>query len=868
MRCCPVPPHEVKNFRTGVTTVRQGDVTSTSLPDSRIPPSGPQSRTLVRALRGLVLASLILPAALLAAASVQDWQQLHDAAGQRARRTAAVLREHALKVFETHELILDRIDDRTRGMTWAEIDRSEALHSDLKRMATGYEHLSSLLLVSPDGRLSNNTRRFPVEPPVNNADRAYFRVPQSDPNVGTFIDEPVRGRVSGEPIINVSRRKSSASGEFDGVIAVAVFLDYFSRFYRNLYPQGEDSVTLARADGTVLVREPPTTTGIERLSPQSGLMRSIAAASTGFYETVSELDKVRRLHAYEKVGPYPLYVSYGVSLSAVRQEWLRNLKVSGMFALLGSIGLAIVTWIALRQARREQSAVESWRTEAIERERAERLYRTLYNKAPIPQQSLDSDGILLNVSDTWLELLGYEREAVIGRPMREFLPNDLHDRFNEARSRLMQTGAIRDVALEVQRRSGERVPVLWSGRVERDSDGQFVKTFGALVDITERRKAEQTLAQLQKMEAVGQLVAGVGHDFNNLLQAMSGCLQMIDRRVSDPKLKTILEAGQQAIDRGAKLTQQLMGFARKEALRPEPVDVPDQVLGMCELLARALRENIKLDVEFGHDLWPALVDPTQFEVAILNLAVNARDAMPNGGTLRIGGRNVRLGPGDHADGLIGDFVRVTVSDTGSGMPPDVLARAFDPFFTTKEVGKGTGLGLSQVYGFARQSGGGVEIESTPGAGTAVHLLLPRSEQSAATQGRVRRTHGAIDGLKVLFVEDDPVVGTMVGAALEDLGCKVIRATTAEDALDVLKNGAEIELLFSDIVMPGRLSGVELAKEARLLRPDLGVVLTTGYSEDVARLEGTRVLAKPYRMEALARALATERRGQSAAQSAT
>jgi CheY-like chemotaxis protein len=332
---------------------------------------------------------------------------------------------------------------------------------------------------------------------------------------------------------------------------------------------------------------------------------------------------------------------------------------------------------------------------------------------------------------------------------------------------------------------------------------------------------------------------------------------MIDKRVSEPKLKTILEAGQQAIDRGAKLTQQLMGFARKEALRPEPMDVPDQVLGMSELLARALREDIKLKVEFEKGLWPVLVDPTQFEVALLNVAVNARDAMMEGGTLCVEGRNTTLEPGRDLDGLSGEFVQITISDSGSGMLPEVLDRVFDPFFTTKEVGKGNGLGLSQVYGFARQSGGTVRIESTPGDGTSVHMLLPRSREVPLAGRAARREHGAIQGVRVLLVEDDPIVAMMVAAALEDLGCEVVRAGTGDEALEALKSGLPVQLVLSDIVMPGQVNGVELAREVRVLRPDLGMVLTTGYSEDRAKADGVRVLAKPYRMEALAQALKAE-----------
>ena len=799
---------------------------------------------------------MVLPAVFVAAAAFHNWGQLNASVERRARNTAVILREHALKVFQTHELVLDRTEERTRGLTWEQIDRSEDVHQFMNGILTGLDYVSAVFMVRPDGHLSNNTRSFPLSGQVSVSDRDYFRAAQGGPTGDIYISEPALGRLTGESIINVSRRRSGPRGEFDGVVALAVDTDYFTGFYGTVGTGEGDSLLLGRADGAVVVRTPPALNGREGTETQDALSRAIGTSGNGFYKTISEPDRVQRLHAYEKVGPYPLYVSYGASLTAVRRMWLQDVLLYGLFAILVSGGLALITWIALRQARREQAAVERWRSEALERERAEGHYRDLYNRAPVPQQSLDINGALLNVSDTWLELLGYERDAVLGRPFLEFLPQDQWARFQEHRLRLVETGKVKDLALDVLRRSGERVPILWSGTTDRDGKGHFVQTLGALVDVTERRKAEKGLARLQKMEAIGQLTAGIGHDFNNLLQALSGCVQMIDRRVSEPRLKTILEAGQQAIDRGAKLTQQLTGFARREALRPQPVDVPDQVLGMSELLARALRENIRINLGFEPGLWPALADPTQLEVAILNLAVNARDAMPDGGTLCIEGKNVTLTPDEQTDHLVGDFVRLTVSDTGTGMPPDVLERVFDPFFTTKEVGKGTGLGLSQVYGFARQSGGTVQIESSPGDGTRVHLLIPRSEEAAVAESVVKRTHGTTNGLKVLFVEDDPIVGSLVGAALEDLGCEVTRATTAEEALETLNNGVEVELLFSDIVMPGK-SGLELGKEARVIRPGLRILLTTGYSEEAARLDGVRVLAKPYRIETLVAAFAAE-----------
>ncbi|HEV7372286.1 hybrid sensor histidine kinase/response regulator [Arenibaculum sp.] len=371
----------------------------------------------------------------------------------------------------------------------------------------------------------------------------------------------------------------------------------------------------------------------------------------------------------------------------------------------------------------------------------------------------------------------------------------------------------------------------------------------------QRAEAEERLRQAQKMDALGQITGGVAHDFNNLLQALSGCLALIDRRAKLPEIRPLIEAGQQAIDRGAKLVQQMMAFSRRQALRPEPIDVRDRVLAMSQLLDRVLRADIPLETEFGPGLWTVEVDPTQFELALINLAVNARDAMPEGGTLAIGAANATLGPGDPS-GLTGDFVRLWVSDTGCGMPPEVAARAFDPFFTTKPVGEGTGLGLSQVHGLAHQSGGTAWIESTPGAGTTVVLLLRRSlapvgaaDGAVAPVAAVRR-----DGRRILMVEDDPVVASTVGAALAEAGYEVARVSTADDALPLLASRARIDLLFSDVVMPGKRSGIDLAMEARRLRPELPVILTTGYSEKVARADGFPVLAKPYRIDDLIRAL--------------
>ncbi|MEC4591919.1 MULTISPECIES: ATP-binding protein [Nitrospirillum] len=392
-----------------------------------------------------------------------------------------------------------------------------------------------------------------------------------------------------------------------------------------------------------------------------------------------------------------------------------------------------------------------------------------------------------------------------------------------------------------------------SQRLARSSAEQEEKVRAA---VAEAESANTALFQAHRMEAVGRLTGGIAHDFNNLLQAVSGCLDMLLRRAPDDRSRDLIRAGMQAVDRGAGLTRQLMAFARRQALRPEPVDVAELVRTMRQLLMHALRADIVLEMVLPQGLWPAMADSAQLELALLNVAVNARDAMPNGGVLRFVAENVHLAPDQTEDALKGQFVRLAITDTGSGIDPAVLPHVFEPFFTTKEVGKGSGLGLSQVYGFARQSGGTVHLDSVPGVGTTVTLFLPR----AATAPRrppapaEARPADRVETRIVLVVEDDATVSATVSASLKERGFTVLQASRADQALALLQDGDTIDILFSDIVMPGGMNGVELAKVARLLRPDLAVLLTTGYAENLPPLEGMRLLPKPYRMDQLLDAL--------------
>ncbi|MDO8802222.1 ATP-binding protein [Phenylobacterium sp.] len=374
-------------------------------------------------------------------------------------------------------------------------------------------------------------------------------------------------------------------------------------------------------------------------------------------------------------------------------------------------------------------------------------------------------------------------------------------------------------------------------------------------EMHERERAESALRQSQRMEAMGQLTGGVAHDFNNILMIASSGLDLMERTDKPERRKMLIDGMRQAVDRGASLTRQLLAFSRRTSLRPEVIDVTAQLEGMRLLLDRSLGEDISVIVDLPPDLWRVHVDPSEFELAILNLAVNARDAMPGGGAITISGSNR---PAGSDATLPGDHLVLRVADTGSGMTPETLSRVFEPFFTTKAVGKGTGLGLSQVYGFSRASGGDVRIQSEVGRGSTILLLLPRTEEPlplvTPDPSPVTRPPGAQGDL--LLVEDDEGVATLVSGMLTELGYNVTRVDCAAGAVAALEANPAFDIVFSDLVMPGEMDGIALAREIGRRWPSLPVLLTTGFSPGVAAAaaEGLTLLTKPYGIGALAAAL--------------
>lgn len=573
------------------------------------------------------------------------------------------------------------------------------------------------------------------------------------------------------------------------------------------------------------------------------------------------------------------------------QTWVRLIAAP----VRGAAGETIAGVVAIVDIDREK------RIERALRE-SEKIFRDLTEALPQIVWTATVDGGLDYCNRRWPNFTGTSSDEANGEGWIHHLHPDDAPRTRERWYRCVETGEPFETEYRLRDKEGDHHWFLARAVPLRDEAGRILRWFGTCTDIgeivaarqtlargseslarevaertrqleeanarlrtemEERSRAEEALRHAHKMEAIGQLTGGIAHDFNNLLQVVAGNLQLLNgdlagNAIAAQRIRNALSG----VERGAKLASQLLAFARRQPLAPQVVNLGRLVRSMRDLLRRSLGEEIETETAVAEGLWNTLIDPVQVENAILNLAVNARDAMAGGGRLTIEVANTCLDAAHtarHPEAKPGQYVMLAVSDTGSGMPQDVLARAFEPFFTTKPEGHGTGLGLPMVYGFVRQSDGWVELDSEPGRGTMVRIFLPREhrEEKAAPE----RPAGPVSGGSetILVVEDDAEVRATVVDILRDLGYRVLQAEDGASALAIVRSGVPIDLLFTDVIMPGAISSPELAGEARRVLPDLAVLFTSGYARDAivhgGRLdEGIHLLSKPFRNEELAHRL--------------
>jgi PAS domain S-box-containing protein len=495
-----------------------------------------------------------------------------------------------------------------------------------------------------------------------------------------------------------------------------------------------------------------------------------------------------------------------------------------------------------------------------ERETARSINQRIFDTSLDLILVVDRQGHFLRVSPSARAILGHKPEEMIGRNAKDFIYAADLENTRENMRHARRGRDPRNFECRYVHKDGYLVTLAWTG-IWSEPDGQY---FFIGRDMSERILLESQLRQAQKMEAVGQLTGGVAHDFNNILTVIIGMTEILSQELAgNPSLAPLVASVDEAATRGAQLTQRMLAFARKQPLHARNFDLNEVVTRTAVMLQPLLGEDIALKSVLADGLWEASADPSQVEDAILNLAVNARDAMPNGGELVIETSNAVLDENYAAQNVEvtpGQYVAVSITDSGSGMPPEVLERVFEPFFTTKEVGRGSGLGLSMVYGFAKQSRGHVKIYSEVGHGTRVMVYLPRAAVAGedAEPAQPARTH-PIGRETILVVEDNSAVRKVAVRILQGLGYQVREAADGPSALALVEQPGSIDLLFTDLIMPKGMSGQELLTRARALRPDLKALFTSGYSERFIRdkgatQEGVALLSKPYRSQSLAEAI--------------
>jgi PAS domain S-box-containing protein len=625
------------------------------------------------------------------------------------------------------------------------------------------------------------------------------------------------------------------------------------RWLRAVMETAADGVILIDARGTVLMFNP----ACERLFKYSGdevIGRNVKMLMPGPYREEHD----RYLDNFQRTGERKI-IGIGREVFGQRKD-----------------GTTFPMDLAVGEAKQDEGAIfvgiihdltERERVERALRESSARL-RGVVETAVDGVILIDARGRILMFNPACEKLFQYRVDEVIHENVKLLMPSSYRVEHDSYIRNFLQTGERKIIGIgrEVvgQRKDGSTFPMdLSVGEAKQDGEAIFV---GIIHDLTERKRTEEQLVQAQKMETVGQLSGGIAHDFNNLLTVIVGNAEFLSEKLKARQdLKQLADDIGRAADRGAELTQRLLAFGRRQILRPIEIECNDLLDAMHKLLRRTLREDIEIKTDFDPDIPLAFADPAQLESAVLNLALNAQDAMPTGGCLTISTANASLDDhykSLHPEVLPGEYILVSITDDGEGIPKGVIERVFEPFFTTKEVGKGSGLGLSMVYGFVKQSNGHVSIYSEPGLGTTIRIYLPRGATKSVpplTQNLAESESLPKGAETVMVVEDDPFVRSYAVMGLESLGYSVISAVDGAEAVQKLRTDIHVDILFTDIVMPGGINGWELADLARKLRPGLPVLLTSGYALDTlvkhGRLRaGAVVLTKPYRKADLARHL--------------
>ncbi len=826
-------------------------------------PSAPVPSSPDPSWRGLIIKISLVAAVVVSTVIAQvayDLWRSHERQILDAERNAAnlvrLLDEQTARTFQAVDLSLRAAADAIARLPQDLPERDRTIHDLLGSFMPQLPFVRSLFIVDRDGVMRHLSNQFPASP-FDNTMRDYFQELRAAPRDSLYIGKPVLSRISQQWFISAALRMDDEAGNFAGVILAAVEPEYFQTFYKSLDVGQEGQLAMYLADGSLMIRSPRDETMTGKSFADSPLFRThLPAAMHGVFHMAAADADPARIVGYRCLELLPLVVTVALSEREVLRDWRANVVVyiPMLVAFVAFIGLLM--WFLLRELREREALSLALR------DNSDRL-RLALESSETGTWTWDKASDRSVGDENVMRMFGVTREDYpgTGEAFLNSVHQDDRDSIRRAIERCMSEDVSYDVAYRIYRGDGAIRWIHSRGEPVRAANGELTGLIGVCNDITTYRQAQEALVQAQRMDIVSRMTGGIAHDFNNLLQVMLGNAEiLIDGLADNPQLRRWAEMTKIAADRGAELTRRLMAFARRQMLDPSEVDVNRLIMSMSDTLRSSLGD-IQLTVDAAEDLSLALVDPVQLENAIINLALNSRDAMSNGGRLMIATANRELRPQD-CEGIEdltpGRYVVVTIVDSGIGMTADVLKRCCEPFFTTKDVGAGSGLGLSMVYGFTKQSNGHLTISSKPGGGTTVILYLPSAGANAPDQDApILSVSGALPGgiETVLVVDDDPLVRRYVCQQISNLGYAVIECADSTAALMALRRGEEVDLLFSDLLMPDGMDGLTLVAEARRIRPGLKVLLTSGDAHgsagDKSRLAGYALLAKPYRKDELA-----------------
>ena len=779
--------------------------------------------------------------------------------------------EQTSRTLQNVEQAIGNIDNIVTAAARSGVSPSESaasIDAELHRRVSKRPYLTVIRVLDEQGRAIYNSDADYTG--LDLSYRDYFTERRAKPETGFVIGAPIINRRNSKWVIPATETVRKADGAFAGVVVAAVDPLFFDRVWTLDKQIPTLNVTLFRADGVMLMRSPINELLVGRSYSSGYVFQQIQAGiPTGTFQNISAVDHDMRVFAWRQLTAYPsMVLVIGQNVNEVLGSWWQ--------ILWGVVASWIVTMLAV-------GGLTLWLTREWKRHRdSQDRYQQLFDASPHTVIAVDRETRrFLAANDAAVAQYGWSREELLTMSSDDlYTPEDL------LKVKAMRQEALPDILAHVQglqhhKKDGTIIDVAMTLRpIDLEGRPGFLATVedvterlrgekarqdaDAARDVSERARsaAEEQLRQSQKMEAVGQLTGGIAHDFNNILMViLANADQLQEEATPDAAMVAAhLEPITQAVLRASGLTRQLLAFSRTQPLDPKHTDLNDLVSATGKLLRRALGEHIEIDSVFADGLWTVDIDRTQLETALVNLCVNARDAMPGGGKLLIETRNVSLNKENitqATDVAPGDYVMLAVTDTGTGMSPETRAKVFEPFFTTKEVGKGTGLGLSMVYGFIKQSKGHITIHSEVGRGTTFRLYLPRSD-GVQEEAAVRQTAPLPRGIeRIVVVEDEPMVRASVVKQLQSLGYTVSQAADGTAGIASFEAAPQpYDLLLTDVVMPGPLNGRMLADEVTRRWPKTKVVFISGYAEnavlhDGQADEGVLLLSKPFRKSDLA-----------------